>query len=678
MKFNKQNIYKWILAIGLLVILVSIILDIWYIFHPISDIFRITSISVGVGTSLTLLVYTFYMYKSSIFDSIEDINRNSAYISAISPEKLEGGVLIYNDEGTITFVSDWLLEKGFKHFLGKNLKSLESKFVSDGKTTDIYKVKIDNNYFKLVPYPKTKSYFVKNVTEIENLNNFILDKQLALILVKIKFSSFGNFTENKKSEAEFKLKNFLENWTNNYLGIYKQGTNINEPESIVVYWKDVEKLFQNSDDFFFDLSKNLSEFGKFISISVGVSYGKTSLRDLSFAAREALTVSENRGGNQVVLQDKIGSIQAIGQSSEATTEDSRVKLKLFYDQLIEKLSRKQNIFITSHQMADLDAIGSSLGFAAFLREKINKKTFVILPELDDSALEAKKWINKRYDTYFLTEKEAIKEVGSKSVLIILDVSAVERTQAVNLFEKISEENRFIIDHHRTAGKIIGLKAENAFIDPSISSISEIITEFINFDFLTEGKKNFDQEIATLLLSGIYLDSNRLSRSTSSRTYEAVSFLTKLNANEERATKFIQENFEESIYLREAISKARKIIGNVLFVEFTEQERLDNSLISSIADKMLDYKDISASIVLAKVNSTTWKMSMRSNYSINSQLICEKLGGGGHFNTGAAIFDQKDYPNKKDITRLIISTVQDFIKSKKETNLKKATKKVKRK
>ena len=53
------------------------------------------------------------------------------------------------------------------------------------------------------------------------------------------------------------------------------------------------------------------------------------------------------------------------------------------------------------------------------------------------------------------------------------------------------------------------------------------------------------------------------------------------------------------------------------------------------------RGISAAFALGKISENEVKVSARSDGKINVQLLCEKMGGGGHFTMAAAIIKTKD-------------------------------------
>ena len=52
---------------------------------------------------------------------------------------------------------------------------------------------------------------------------------------------------------------------------------------------------------------------------------------------------------------------------------------------------------------------------------------------------------------------------------------------------------------------------------------------------------------------------------------------------------------------------------------------------------MQIKGVDACFVIGKTSEKEVRISARSNGNVNVQLLCEKLGGGGHFGMAAASF-----------------------------------------
>ena len=66
------------------------------------------------------------------------------------------------------------------------------------------------------------------------------------------------------------------------------------------------------------------------------------------------------------------------------------------------------------------------------------------------------------------------------------------------------------------------------------------------------------------------------------------------------------------------------------------------------------KGIYAAFVFARVNPKTIRMSCRSSGLINVQLLAEKLGGGGHFTSAAAVFERD---NIEDVEKELLGVLK---------------------
>ena len=325
----------------------------------------------------------------------------------------------------------------------------------------------------------------------------------------------------------------------------------------------------------------------------------------------------------------------------------------------------KNIFITSHINADLDALASAISFAKFIKENFNSKVKVVLSNFDKTTQRVFNSFDEQFKkTYFISEKDALNEVVPKSALIILDTNQYERTQAIDLIEKIDRNSLFIIDHHRIGKKIPDISPKNSYFDINASSTSEIIVEFIRF-FLNDGRyKNF-AKFSTILLSGIYLDTNQLTRTTSPRTYDSVSWLIKNGADELEAAHLNQDSLKQmGAYYSKVFTTYQELAPNVVFVCLDEKDPIGDDMISSLCDSLLSFKDVNAGFILAKTSQGFWKLSARSNKKFNVQYVMEKLGGGGHFNAAATSFQET--MSSDEIKKMLQKEIKAYLIQKEET------------
>ena len=67
---------------------------------------------------------------------------------------------------------------------------------------------------------------------------------------------------------------------------------------------------------------------------------------------------------------------------------------------------------------------------------------------------------------------------------------------------------------------------------------------------------------------------------------------------------------------------------------------DRVAAAKAADKLLNVRGVEASFALVSINDRI-HISARSNGNVNVQLILEKMGGGGHFDSAAAAVSGND-------------------------------------
>ena len=169
-------------------------------------------------------------------------------------------------------------------------------------------------------------------------------------------------------------------------------------------------------------------------------------------------------------------------------------------------------------------------------------------------------------------------------------------------------------------------------DNKISSTCEMIANLIEF---------YDVELesyyATILLSGIVLDTNNFTLNTTAETYYTAYFLASLGASAKKVQYLLKQDIGEYTERQKLLSAIETINGNIAFTKATANMHYRREDLAKVADTLLFFNNIEASFVIGKLNKNTIGISARSlgNYDISK--ILEKLGGGGDTTSGAAVF-----------------------------------------
>ena len=70
---------------------------------------------------------------------------------------------------------------------------------------------------------------------------------------------------------------------------------------------------------------------------------------------------------------------------------------------------------------------------------------------------------------------------------------------------------------------------------------------------------------------------------------------------------------------------------------------------------MTYKGVHAAFVLGKISPREIRLSARSDGTINVSLLCEKLNGGGHFTSAAALFNDNDVRRAKQKLIMVLES-----------------------
>lgn len=300
---------------------------------------------------------------------------------------------------------------------------------------------------------------------------------------------------------------------------------------------------------------------------------------------------------------------------------------------INKALRKaKTVFLMAHRDLDLDALGSSIGMNLILKRK-KKKCFIII---DDKSHEpgVEKVLRELEGCINIIKSEQIEEKmnknNNKNLLIILDTNKSELVQSQEALKKF--DKKIVIDHH-DVGKTT-IKDATLIIDNKVSSACEMIASLI---------EHYDVEIdsyyATILLSGIVLDTNNFTLNTTSETFYMSYYLTSLGASAKKVQYLLKQDLQEYTERQKLMSAIETIDGNIAFTKATPHTKYRREDLAKVADTLLFFNNIEASFVIGKIGKDTIGLSARSLGNYNIGKILEKLGGGGDTFNGAAKFEK---------------------------------------
>ena len=295
------------------------------------------------------------------------------------------------------------------------------------------------------------------------------------------------------------------------------------------------------------------------------------------------------------------------------------------------INHSKTVFLMAHKNLDLDALGSQIGMYMILKKK-KKQCYLIIDD-KNHEMGVEKVLRELEGCIKIIRSEEVEEYlhprQSKNLLIILDTNKKELVQNQEVLNKIT--NKIVIDHHDLGKTTI----EEAVIidDNKASSTCEMITNLIEC---------YDVEIesyyATILLSGIVLDTNNFTLNTTSETYYTAYYLSNLGASAKKVQYLLKQDIEEYTERQKLMSSIETIDRKIAFTKATPYMHYRREDLAKVADTLLFFNNIEASFVIGKLNKDVIGISARSlgNYDITK--IMAKLGGGGDTYSGAAKFD----------------------------------------
>ena len=282
---------------------------------------------------------------------------------------------------------------------------------------------------------------------------------------------------------------------------------------------------------------------------------------------------------------------------------------------------KKRIGISGHIRPDGDCVGSCLALYHYLK-KIVPDAFI-----DVNLEEPPAYLMHMAGVEDI--KSDFKSRGKYDIYFALDVSTLDRLGlAVDYYH--NADVTVCIDHHVSND---GSFAEHTQILPDASSTAEVL-----YDLFAEDKpKEIDEATAICLYTGIIHDSGVLQYScTSPHTMEIAAKLISFGFN---FSKIISESFYEKTY-RQNLLLGRALLGSMLFMD-------GKGIVSVVTRKMMDFygttsadlegivnqlnntKGVHFALFMHETDTLTYKVSMRSDETLDVAKVCSSLGGGGH-------------------------------------------------
>jgi len=380
-----------------------------------------------------------------------------------------------------------------------------------------------------------------------------------------------------------------------------------------------------------------------LSIAVGAS-ARVSRADES--ARQAMELALGRGGDQAVIK-KGGGYVFYGGRRQMEALQSRVKMRLFSKALRQLFDNAGDVFIVGHSRPDMDCIGAALGVATCAKYA-GSRAYIVLGEQNNMIEHALELIrdNNAFNSMIITPEHAERIMRPTSVLVVVDTQRLGSLVAPKLLELAGRV--VIIDHHRRGSDHIDNPTLH-FLEARASSTSELVTELLQY---FDANLRPPALVCGTLLAGITIDTKHFAFNVGSRTFEAAGYLRKNGADTSMVKQMFQDDMESFGDVATTVRSAEILSGGVALANVGEEIRNAPLIAAKSADELIGIKGIEAAFVLGRDDEGI-SVSGRSLGNLNVQIICERLGGGGHLTMAGAQLKNMELDEAEALVRTAI-------------------------
>ena len=538
-------------------------------------------------------------------------------------EHCDIGILAYNENYEIDFLSDFFLKRDMDHLNEKLLNwlpELQEMLKNEANTQTVI---INDEKFSVYKIDKESVLIFKNITAEYDLNKKLGDNSCVLGLI-----SYDNYDESMMSEDDLSYVNSyikvpVIDYFKNYQVVYKT---LNNNRMLLIMNERIFRSIMNDRFSILNKVRKVSKEGNLdVTLSMAFARGSDNYEELDESVRSLLSLAQTRGGDQVVVR-KIGEDATFfGGNSEAREKQNKTKVRVASNSIRDLIDKARNVIIVGHKDMDADCIGSAIAMSV-IALSMNKATSIISrsggmePMIADVMKKYADVLERKHR--FITEEEAMELLDDESLVIMVDHHSLSQSNGSDLLQKAKKI--VIIDHHRRKADLEVIPMM-AYVEAAASSTCEIVIEFFPYF----GRRvEVSPEEANIMYLGLLIDTDHFRVRTGSRTFDVAKQLRRYGADPMLCDELSQEPYE-NVMQRSRIINAGKLYKNEILIAALNEGIFSRSLASQACDMMLKAKEIEAAFVICYTGKEEAMISARSKGKINVQVIMEKMHGGGH-------------------------------------------------
>ncbi len=556
--------------------------------------------------------------------------------------KMPLGILLYDKDHQIQWVNPYLqLYLKNEDLIGHTIASVDpelDKLINESlkaKTAENHVVNWDGHQFEMVIQGNLGVVYLLDITRYAKIEKRYKNELLAIGQIFI--DNYDELSETMHDQeltaTSAYVQNTLSDYAKNFNAYLKR---IDEDHFLLLlHMQDLAKMEKDKFSVLDKMRLETSRNNTPLTLSIGIAFGSSLITELADQAQSNLDLALGRGGDQVVLSQPGKAARFFGGKSNPMEKRTRVRARMVSQAISELFKEADRVFVVGHASPDMDSIGSGIGVVKIARLHHVKANFVLdvnKTNYDVSRLVAKMEKVKGDNDIFIAPGDALEAVTDKSMLVMVDHSKYSITYSKELYNRL--RNRIIvIDHHRR-GEEFPENPMLTYVEPYASSACELVTEMVEYQQPSSGKRVLTDLDATAMLAGITVDSKEFSLRTGTRTFDAASYLRSIGASTMGVSELLKEDIDSFLQRTRLVSSLKMIKPKMAVLCGPDDKEIDPIITAQAADTALDLENVEASFAITRRNKDTIGISARSMGDINVQLIMEKLGGGGHLSNAA--------------------------------------------
>ena len=567
----------------------------------------------------------------------------------------EIGLVTYDDNINITWMSE-LFEEREIQLIGEKVTSWlpETSVLFQGDQDRII-VEYDECFYEITRRSDAQILFFKDVTNEHDLEISYENEKVVLGMIHL-----DNYEETTQYEEEqtisfidSQIKQPIVDWAKKH-GMFIR--RVKADRYLVVLNERIYSAIAEERFSILNHTRTQSQENDIsITLSMAFARGTDDFSKLDEMVNGLLELAQSRGGDQVAIKKYGEDVKYFGGRSEALEKRSRVRVRVMAQTLRDLIQKSSRVIIVGHKNMDFDCMGSALGMSRIVATYQKPVSIVCLTggieeKLTGALAKYQDILETRHD--FINQEEALEMLDEDTLVIMVDHHNVEQSNSGELIGKANKV--VVVDHHRRQSDFT-FNPVMVYIETSASSVSELVTEFFPYQIT---RVDVAAEEATIMFTGILIDTLRFKNRTGYRTFEAAAELKKHGADPIESDNLLKDDYQEFELKTSIMKYSERRDHNIIVTPFYESKVISRAMLSQVADSTLEIQGVEATFVIAYVKENQVAISARSTGKINVQVIMERMQGGGHF-TAAAL--QRDGTSIEAVVEELNKTLEDYFK-----------------